>query len=468
MWNELARGGLNVHWGYALAGITLFGLGLTLGALDLARPDAAKAQTPAGEIVVMAHYMPIGEKVNPNLAKYEPESGVYLGAYIDLDPNLPASFRDQNNRPRKRPKDFEQRVGKSHAMYFFYLGYGKPAPIDYLRYVASQDKYIQIALEPNAGLDAVREDEYLLQLAEDLRDSGAKIFLRFASEMNGDWVAYHGDPKKYIEKWRLVTRVMRDRAPNVAMVWCPYAVPVGNVLDYYPGDEYVDWVGVNLYNVTHFNQSPLSPAKNIGPRDLLRPIYDMFADRKPIMICEYATTHFSALENQSFPYFAANNIRELYQSLGTEFPRVKAIYYFSSNNLMLAHRRNNNYSLLDHPIVLETYRRVIADERFLGAPQTSSLAEKEPITSVLQDGKTLPTRARLIAWVNGSSRVSFVRFSLNGKPVRTATESRDWTFTLNPRAVQPGPIRLDVEAFDDRGVKVASKRYNLTLQPMPR
>src|SRR5690606_17176725 len=107
----------------------------------------------------------------------------------------------------------------------------------------------------------------------------APIFLRYASEMNGDWVKYHGDPELYREKFRLVSKVMKERAPNVAMVWCPFSTPVGSIPDYYPGDEWVDWVGVNIYSVTYLNQNLDLPAAHIAPTTHLRYIYENYAER---------------------------------------------------------------------------------------------------------------------------------------------------------------------------------------------
>src|SRR5690606_9868459 len=125
-------------------------------------------------------------------------------------------------------------------------------------------RYVHIAFEPNDGLDKVKDDEYLREFADDLAATKAPIFLRYASEMNGDWVKYHGDPELYREKFRLVSKVMKERAPNVAMVWCPFSTPVGSIPDYYPGDEWVDWVGVNIYSVTYLNQNLDLPAAHIA------------------------------------------------------------------------------------------------------------------------------------------------------------------------------------------------------------
>lgn len=298
--------------------------------------------------------------------KYEPRYGCYLGAYIDLDPNLRTQVKDRTGRRHKDPAEFERRVGKEHALYFFYQLYGaRTFPIDWVEKLASQGKFVQIALEPNRGLDAVKDDAYLRNLADKLGKSKAKIFLRFASEMNGPWTAYHGDPAKYIEKWRLVTRVMRARAPNVAMVWCPYMTPQSLIDRYYPGDDWVDWVGVNMYSVTYYNQDRRFPGIDDHPADMLRYVYDRYSARKPIMICEYGAASYSALEGTDTTSFAVENIQALYWSLPRMFPRVKCVTYFSSNNMAVAHRRNNDYSLLSKQAVLAAYSQAISPGYFI-------------------------------------------------------------------------------------------------------
>ncbi|HLJ56681.1 MAG TPA: glycosyl hydrolase, partial [Chthonomonadaceae bacterium] len=181
-------------------------------------------------------------------AKYEPAVGCYLGAYIDFDATLTERVRDETGTAHASPTAFEAVAGKLHAMYFFYMGYGKRLPLDWVRELARQGKMVHIALEPNRGLGEVRDDAYLRRLADELKQSGARVFLRFASEMNGKWTRYHGNPGLYRAKFRLVHDVMRKRAPNVAMVWCPYATPRWNITEYYPGDDATDWVGVNMYS----------------------------------------------------------------------------------------------------------------------------------------------------------------------------------------------------------------------------
>lgn len=386
------------------------------------------------------------------LAKFEPAKGCYLGAYIDLDPQLKSFYRDQNGSPRRLPEEFEALAGRRHAMYFFYLGYGKRLPLDWVKLLARRGKFVHVALEPNSGLDKVKDDEYLRQLADDMRKSKARIFLRFASEMNGDWTKYSGNPAKYKEKFRLVAQVMRKRATNVAMVWAVYTTPRGNIPQYYPGDEFVDWVGVNMYNVTYFNQNPNAPASQVRPGDMLDYIYKRYSRAKPIMISEYATTHFSALENKPVIPFAISNIRTLYRELQTKYPRVKAINYFNSDNLRLQHRKNNDYTVTDEPQVLATYRQAIGDQYFIeDCNQTTAFKQQD--ARLLRDGDTLAGPLKLSARVNSSERYS-IRFLLDGVEL-TDTRPGLMETSLKADSIDPGARRLTAVAYSSKGLEVA-------------
>ena len=301
-------------------------------------------------------------------AKYEPEVGCYLGAFIDFDSTLRDPVRIKGNPPHFLPEEFERIVGKPHAMYFFYLGYGKNLPLEWVRELGKRNKFVHIALEPNSGLAKVKDDAYLQRLADDMKRSGAKIFLRFASEMNGDWTIYSKSPAEYRKKYKLVHQVMHRRAPNVATVWCPYTFPRWNLKDYYPGDDATDWVGINAYNVTYHNNSLASPSENEHPCDLLRQVYDLYAARKPMMICEYAATHYSRVEGKPRPDFALRKILTLYTALPRIFPRIKCINYFDGNALQYAaERASNDYSVTNDSQVIAAYRWSVAPPYFLAS-----------------------------------------------------------------------------------------------------
>jgi beta-mannanase len=82
--------------------------------------------------------------------------------------------------------------------------------------------------------------------------------LRFAHEMNGNWYPWseqrNGNrPGDYVRAWRHVHALFdRVGARNVIWVWSPNiirAVPGVSLRALYPGDQWVDWVGMVGYGV---------------------------------------------------------------------------------------------------------------------------------------------------------------------------------------------------------------------------
>ncbi len=299
-----------------------------------------------------------------HLAKFEPVRGCYIGAFIEKE------FAFQYKNSQEKIEEFEQLTRKKHASYFTYVGYGTPFPGDWVASVKREGGAPQIAFEPNHGLEEVKDSEYLRNWARDAARSGVPIFLRWASEMNGTWMKYSDLPnqgdrfEQYKSKFRLVARIMHEEAPNVALVWTPFAQPQRDILKYYPGDEWVDWVGINIYSVYVNDGDPKRPAYDIDPLQQLQFIYVNFAERKPIHISEFAATVQCKGTGLDTVDFAINKMTRFYDGLRTQYPRVKAINWFCLDTIR-AGLANNNYSFLQNGRVLNTYTHLVSDPYFL-------------------------------------------------------------------------------------------------------
>ncbi|KEP75814.1 hypothetical protein HR12_22920 [Microbacterium sp. SUBG005] len=102
-------------------------------------------------------------------------------------------------------------------------------------------------------------DDYIRKFAEEVKAAGIPIFLRTMHEANGDWYPWNVQTKtsrsSYIAAWRHIHDIFRETgANNVTWVWCPNVkrasgatanVPLSS---FYPGDDYVDWIGLDGYN----------------------------------------------------------------------------------------------------------------------------------------------------------------------------------------------------------------------------
>ncbi|MGY0005400.1 glycoside hydrolase family 26 protein [Micromonospora sp. I033] len=99
-------------------------------------------------------------------------------------------------------------------------------------------------------------DPYLRSWAQGIRSLGYPVAIRLAHEMNGDWYpwseASNGNrPGEYVAAWRHVHDLFRAAGvTNVTWVWSPNArwdASQPKLSGWYPGDHYVDWVGVTGY-----------------------------------------------------------------------------------------------------------------------------------------------------------------------------------------------------------------------------
>lgn len=389
-------------------------------------------------------------------AKFEPVYGSYLGAFIENEDMITDRYVDEQGYKRPRVAAWDKAVGVKHAIFFRYLGYGRPFPMKWAEDLRNHKAAGQIAFEPTS-LAQVKDDSYLRGFARAAKASGIPIFLRFASEMNGNWTPYHGNPALYIEKWRLVTRVMREEAPNVAMLWNVFETPITKVEEYYPGAEWVDWVGVNVYSVPYFNNNPNQKADWRNAADGVKFVYDKYSAKHPIMVAEYAASHLSSLDNVYRGEMARIKLSQFYASLPRLYPRIKAVCWLSMN--AIAHaipgRQKNNYSLLYDPPKAQRYKEMVSNPYFFNDLVLGQEPAMSPVFfQQLASSAGLSFPMKLSAWARSWENVPEVVWMADGKPVNRMREVGTYGFQLE-RAGSVGVKVLDSKGKVAAGVTVA-------------
>jgi len=187
----------------------------------------------------------------------------------------------------------EMRIGRKPAIHLTYVAWND----DWTKVAANDLAAGKIPLvnwEP-AGIDFANIVDGSLDSTIKARASGAaalgqKFFLDFAAEMNGDEAWSDNDAKLYVDAYRHIHDLFKAAgATNVVWAWCPNVTDVsgGNkqTLDYYPGDDYVDWTGVDGYN-----WGAGSGFQWQSFHDVFARIYPVLAGKgKPILIGEMAS-----------------------------------------------------------------------------------------------------------------------------------------------------------------------------------
>ena len=106
---------------------------------------------------------------------------------------------------------------------------------------------------PLREIVAGRYDRYIRLSAEAAAEWDKPIFLRFAQEMNGGWYPWGlgvdgNTARDYREAWHHIFWIFRNHgADNVRWVWSPNEDAGGShpLAVFYPGEEFVDWVGID-------------------------------------------------------------------------------------------------------------------------------------------------------------------------------------------------------------------------------
>jgi hypothetical protein len=169
-------------------------------------------------------------------------------------------------------------------------------------------------------------DVYLQAAAQAAAAYGRPVQIRFAPEMNGSWAPWEGSingntPAGYVAAWQHVVSIFRSAgASNVSWVWAPNNGPTSSIAAYYPGDSWVDVMGLDGYNW--------------GSADVWQSFTQVFAPAysvitslnatKPVMITEAASAEAGGDK--------AAWIRSAFLTeLPASFPRVSAVIWFDVN-----------------------------------------------------------------------------------------------------------------------------------------
>lgn len=112
------------------------------------------------------------------------------------------------------------------------------------------DTVIQVGLYMVDVLEAIVKGSYddnLQKIGTWIKNTNRPVYLRIGYEFDGPH--NHYDPKLYIKAYRYIVETFRKmKIRNLSYVWHSYASHVERPpMDWYPGDEYVDWVAVSYF-----------------------------------------------------------------------------------------------------------------------------------------------------------------------------------------------------------------------------
>lgn len=253
-------------------------------------------------------------------------------------------------KPYSEVPDLENKLNRKLGVFLWYQSMDGNFDIDLANWLWARGTKIQIAFEPREMGKGVNEqpkynlksisqgnhDEAIYRWARQVKDFGHPVYFRAMCEMNGDWVPWGGtangnSPQDYIPAWRHIYNIFQEvGATNALFVWSPNqdndeAAALRTFSTYYPGDEYVDYVGINGYNWGTMYNTPNWSSKWEKFDEIFGPSYKTFSNltKKPMMIPELASTYKGGDK--------ASWIKDAFLTIRERYPRIKVVSWFNIN-----------------------------------------------------------------------------------------------------------------------------------------
>jgi len=293
-------------------------------------------------------YSPLkGHKVQP------PKDGCYIGFHREFWNPFYDSFVEQIG---KKPKIMIPSLGK--------VANSKAFPKWAVKYISSKDAIPLVYRDLSMDIllhgfgDLVDKEEFrrdITKYAKDIVKFGKPIFISTMRELNGKWFAWGQKPETAKKVWQYMWQIFEDNGANEYATWvwevyCPLLKQrkIDSPEGYYPGDKYVDWIGLSAYT----RLKEFTPELSFSY--LVAETYrDMRTNHpeKPVMQAEFGRT-----KTKRQPRW----IRNAYETIKS-LPGMKAAIYWDSVNYSLGD---------DHTLSGESkkvLREMLEDPYFTGA-----------------------------------------------------------------------------------------------------
>jgi hypothetical protein len=346
----------------ALTAVTLVGLtGCGVSPTPTAPPPAARYESasvsglaPPPRMEAYDMYVTDDEY---KLALYEPEEGCYAGAYILSDRSVDFDI-----------EKFEEIVKKSHELYMYNMNLGDTFPSNWVLSCVANMKTPYVVLRTPRAMTA-SDWETLRETAEAFDEFYVPMFVEFNP------VDVSAPPDAYTATFRKTRDIFKEAASNVAFVWSADINDIEICERYYPGGEWVDWVGIGIMESLDPDREYTGDALN-G----LETFCGMFQREKPIIISRFAVSRVNSYDYVYCTNSAAKEIERVYNAVATGYPRVKAIIYMDFNGMETNGNRKtrDDFTITGDGRIIDAYSRAASRSHFATGLAVSSFGDLCP------------------------------------------------------------------------------------------
>ncbi|KEP70095.1 beta-mannosidase [Thioclava dalianensis] len=150
------------------------------------------------------------------------------------------------------------------------------------------------------------------------------VTLRFAQEMDdtsGQFIWAGWAPEDYISAYRRMTGMCKQSAPAITLMWSPLGD--AGMERYYPGDDYVDLVGLSVFGLQAWDQAKYGEDRSFDT--IFGPRYTRAASfGKPVVVAELGY-----VGDQAY----VDTWRDSVRQEKSQYPNLVGVVYFNQNEV---------------------------------------------------------------------------------------------------------------------------------------
>lgn len=352
-------------------------------------------------VVISLIGYPSGGQGKPKVIVEPGKGKLYHAAY----PGSSADNAEEDDITANDIKNYENAAGKKIAWVYFsnswYKGKSRLFPtktakmirdggaVPYVRLML-WESFAQNQTDPTFTLENIikgKFDSDFKAWAKGAKEFGSPILAEYGTEANGDWFPWNGvwnggavtdkygdkkkadGPERFRDAYRRIIRISSEQgAKNIKWVFHANHSDWPNedwnrFEEYYPGDDWIDWIGVSAYGAQTPMQDEVQEFRNM--MDKAYPRLAKLSAKKPIAVLEFACTSGHPKTDQA--KWAEAALKDI---TSFRWPRVMAFSWWNdhwTNDDDPAH--NTNMRVQDNAKLKAVFQKIVkTNVNILGRP----------------------------------------------------------------------------------------------------
>ncbi len=295
--------------------------------------------------------------------------GYFMGIPSERGPNLPLSGL------KKFLKSADS-IGFIPELSFFLIGNGFPSDSIF----ATTNQY-----------------DWIVDSAITLCKSyNRRMFLRIGGEFNGSGPGWNGGgyhPYLYVSMFRKIVDMFASRGfrDSISINWC-YEPDAGNDFDsvdargarWYPGDNYVDWFGLDVFDAEHFDQSlPDFKSGVITKKGKSERFLQVARDKKkPVYLSETSAKAINVSNDYQDGIDDWNNWFEKFWTFIDNHKEIKGFNYIDANWPVSAYAGWGDARIENSPYIVSKYKEEMKNPKYIHLSSSPSDIKELEISAI--------------------------------------------------------------------------------------